>query len=306
MKTLMLVLVIIGFFAIAVSLTRHLDRTRPPLPRNYLDDDLTLQAVQFKGFVFGAEGLVADWYWMNSLQYIGGKISSVGLDRINLDDLSALNPRLLYPYLNNTVEMDPKFLAAYSFGATVLPAIDVDQAIALTEKGIANNPENWRLYHYLGYIHWRRKSFEKASEVYSNGAQIAGAAPFMREMAASMKSRGGSRDTAREMYLQLAAEAEDQQSKDNAELRVLEIDSLDERDKLTELLAVAKDKTGKCPTNLVELIPELRSIRLARNRSFSVNQQGEVVDPLGFPYRIDERTCKADLGLTTKIPRSFE
>lgn len=302
----MIVILIGACFTIAIGLTQFLDQTRPPLPENYLDDDLSLQAVQFKGFVFGAEGLVADWYWMNSLQYIGGKISNVGLDQINLDDLSALNPRLLYPYLNNTVEMDPKFLAAYSYGATVLPAIDVDQAIALTEKGIANNPDNWRLYHYLGYIHWRRKNFDKASEVYSQGSQITGAAPFMREMAASMKTRGGSRDTAREMYLQLATEGEDQQTKSNAELRVLEIDSLDERDKLTEQLSIVKDKTGKCPANLSELIPALRTVVLPRNRTFSVNQKNEVVDPLGFPYMIDERTCKAALGPNTKIPRSFE
>ncbi len=299
-------ILIAACFTMAIGVTQYLDRTRPPLPQNYLDDDLSLQAVQFKGFVFGAEGLVADWYWMNSLQYIGGKISNVGLDQINLDDLSALNPRLLYPYLNNTVEMDPRFIAAYSYGATVLPAIEVDHAIALTEKGIANNPDNWRLYHYLGYIHWRRKNFEKASEAYSKGAQISGAAPFMREMAASMKSRGGSRDTAREMYLQLVAEGEDQQTKDNAELRVLEIDSLDERDKLTEQLAIAKEKTGRCPANLSELIPALKNIELPRSRSFSVNQQNEIVDPLGFPYRIEQRTCKADLGINTKIPRRFE
>ncbi len=303
----MILFVLIGTcFSIAIGLTQYLDQIRPPLPKNYLDDDLALQAGRFKGFVFGAEGLFADWYWINSLQYIGGKISNVGLDRLNLDDLSALNPRLLYPYLNNAVEMDPKFLAAYSYGATVLPAIDVDQAIALTEKGIANNPENWRLYHYLGYIHWRRKNFEKAAEVYTAGSQIPGAAPFMREMAASMRSSGGSRETAREMYLQLAAESQDQQTKDNAELRILEIDSLDDREVLNEQLKIAKERSGTCPAKLSDIIPFIQNMNLPRNRSFSVNQRNELVDPTGIPYQINEKACTADLAVESRIPRRSE
>ena len=102
-----------------------------------------------KGFAFGAEGLLADWYWMNSLQYIGKKIESVGLDNINLDDMRSLNPRLLTRILTVLRTLDPKFMAPYSYGATLLPTSDSDQAVALTEKGIKNNPNEWRLYQYL-------------------------------------------------------------------------------------------------------------------------------------------------------------
>lgn len=306
-KHLVIALIVITvLFAASIPLTDYIGSIKPPLPKGYEDDDLSLQASRIKGFAFGAEGLIADWYWMNSLQYIGGKISKVGLDQINLDDLRGLNPRLLYPMLNNTTDLDPRFIAAYSYGATVLPAIDVDQAIALTEKGIANNPENWRLYHYLGYIHWRKKDYERASEAYAAGSRVPDAAPFMREMAAAMRTRGGSREIARQMYLQIFEEADDQQSKSNAELRLMEIDSLDEREAINNALSSIREARGNCPARLSDVIPMLRTVSLPRGRSFSLNDKNELVDPTGSPYRFDRENCKADLDLRSRIPRTLE
>src|SRR5215218_4501787 len=116
--TAVAVLVILsGFFAV-FFLTGFVESKRPPLPANYENEDAALRGSRFKGFVFGAEGLMADWYWMNSLQYMGKKISSVGLANLNLEDMTSLNPRLLYPYLDIATDLDPKFLAPYSYGAT--------------------------------------------------------------------------------------------------------------------------------------------------------------------------------------------
>src|SRR5215211_8887169 len=165
------ILVILCGFAVVFFLTGFVERQRPAPSSDYEDEDMALRGSQFKGFVFGAEGLVADWYWMNSLQYMGKKISTIGLDKLDLEDMRSLNPRLLYPYLNNATDLDPQFIPPYSYGATILPAIDPVQAIALTEKGIANNPKHWRLHQYLGYIYWRLGNYDKAAEVYGNGSQ---------------------------------------------------------------------------------------------------------------------------------------
>src|SRR5687768_8528115 len=180
-------LIILGFVSV-FFLTRIVETARPPLPTGYEDEDLALNGSRLKGWSFGAEGLLADWYWMNSLQYMGKKISSVGLENLNLDDMRSLNPRLLYPYLNNATDLDPRFMAPYSYGATILPAIDPKDAIALTEKGIADNPDHWRLHQYLGYIHWKLGDYDRAAEVYRQGSLIHGAPAFMKMMAARMKT----------------------------------------------------------------------------------------------------------------------
>ena len=301
-KTALATLVILGGLVIVFFLTAFVERERPPLPADYEDEDMALNGSRFKGFAFGAEGLMADWYWMTSLQYIGKKVSSIGLENLDLEDMRPLNPRLLYPYLNNATDLDPQFIAPFSYGATILPAIDAQQAIALTEKGIANNPSAWRLYQYLGYIYWRVGNYEKASEVYGKGSQIEGAPVFMRMMSARMKTEGGSRDIAREMYKQIQAEAEDERSRQNAELRLLQIDSLDDRDLITAAISEFRDTTKRCPANWSELFPTLQK-QQSGGHELRIDRSNNIVDPSGVPYFLNRESCTVELGNETKIPR---
>jgi hypothetical protein len=67
--------IILGFSAVFV-LSNHLEQVRPAPPEGYADSDLALKGAKLKGFSLGLEGLLADWYWMQSLQYIGDKIST--------------------------------------------------------------------------------------------------------------------------------------------------------------------------------------------------------------------------------------
>ncbi len=287
---------------VASLLSSKMDAMRPPLPPSYADSDLALQGKHLKGYLLGAEGLVADWYWILSLQYLGGKIVNSTDDTINVENLNSLNPRLLFPYLDNATDLDPKFNAAYSFGAVVLPAIDREQAIALTKKGIQNNPENWRLYQYLGYIYWRNKDYAAAAEIYETGSKIPGAPPFMRQMAAAMLTRGGSRAVARAMYEQMLAEAEDEQSKRNAQLRLMELDSLEEIEAVNSVLASIKENTGNCPSSLSPLFSRLQSIRLEHG-DLRIDASNNLVDPGGTPYKYDDSKCTIGLRSDSTIPK---
>lgn len=294
---------ILAGFAGVYGINSFIEQNRISLPDEYADSDLDLQGGKLKGFALGGEGLLADWYWMRSLQYIGDKVVRRGLESINLDDLSELNPRLLYPILDNATTLDPELMAAYSFGATVLPAIDPQQAIRLTEKGIRNNPENWRLYQYLGYIHWRLKDYEKAAEVYESGSRVAGAPNFFRLMAARMKTQSGSRATAREIYSQLFAEAPNEQTRKSAELRLAELDSLDERDAINSALAKFRAERGRCATDWREIITMLADVQLPGGRDFRVDGQRNLVDPTGAPYRLNTQKCEAEIDRSkSKIP----
>src|SRR5690606_26718851 len=171
---------------------------------------------------------------------------------VNSDDMRTMNPRLLSPHLDNATDRDPHFVTAYSYGAVVLPAIDPAKAIALTEKGIANNPDEWRLYQYLGYIYWRTKDYKKAAEGYERGSKIAGVPPFMKMMAAVMLGEGGSRDTARKMYEQMAADPGDEQTRKTAEIRLQQLDAFDQMDAINEAL-----KAAGCPRELKSVMPAL-------------------------------------------------
>lgn len=294
-------IVVFGFAAIYV-LSGFTEKNRPALPAGYEDEDLLLEGANLKGYALGFEGLLADWYWMKSLQYVGDKVIKSEQD-LNLENLSSLNPRLLYPYLDNATTLDPQFKAAYQYGAVVLPGIDNEQAIKLTRKGITDNPMDWRLYQYLGYIYWRLKDYEKAGEIYEQGSRIAGAPNFMQLMAAKMKTEGGSRTTARAIYEQMRDESPDAQIRENAALRLLQFDSLDERDAIQKVLDNFKSKNNRCAKNWREILPILKTEKLPNGKDFQIDNSDNIVDPSGAPYVLDEQNCAVKLDEEkTKIP----
>ncbi len=296
-------LLALGFGAV-YGLSNYIERNRVSMPEEYVDSDLSLEGKRLKGYSLGSEGLLADWYWMWSLQYVGDKLSKTEIENINLEDLTFLKPRLLYPMLDNSTDLDPHFMAAYTYGAVVLPAIDPQQAVKLTEKAVANNPDDWRMYQYLGYIHWRLKDFESAAQAYERGSRVEGAPRFMTMMVAAMRTQGGSRETARAMYQQMLEEAQgDKQMVSNATFRLNEIDSLNERDAIDAALKHAAGSTGRCPASLREIIPQLQRTQLPDGRRFQVDNSGSLADPTGVPYLLDREACKAKIDAArSKIP----
>ena len=289
-----LAIIVVGFAGV-IGLSGYLDRIRPVLPADYDDSDLTMNGSRLKGFALGFEGLMADWYWMRSLQYIGGKLIKSNAEFVNIDDLSNLNPRLLYPMLQNATDLDPHFIAAYSYGAVVMPAIDKEKAIEIAQKGIANNPTEWRLYQYLGYIYWKIGRYDLAADTYERGSEIAGAPPFMRLMAASMKTEGGSRSTAREIFRQMLADSDDPMVKLTAERRLKELDSLDEREAIDTALADFRERTGRCASTLAEIAPSLLQVKLPAGNEFMVDRAGNLIDPTEAPYVLDKENCRVKL-----------
>ncbi|HNU09271.1 MAG TPA: hypothetical protein PKO33_15995, partial [Pyrinomonadaceae bacterium] len=64
-------------FALVFVLSGYINTVKPPLPEGYEDQDLSLQGAKLKNYSLGFNGLIADWYWMQSLQYLGGKYSTI-------------------------------------------------------------------------------------------------------------------------------------------------------------------------------------------------------------------------------------
>lgn len=282
-KTLSLALVIaIGMIA-TFGLARFVDARRPPVDVSANDDNLYLNAKTAKRISLGFNGLAADWYWMRSLQYVGRKIIEQNGD-VALDDLSQLDLKLLAPLLENATTLDPEFLDPYEYAAVVLPAIDVQEAIRITRKGIDANPNAWRLYQHLGYIYWQQHDYATAAEVYGRGAEVPGVPPWMQAMKARMAAEGGSRNTAREIYTRMFEQSADEKVKDMAHKRLLQLDSLDQRDALRKLLVAYQTRTGRCPATW-------REINLARVPT----------DPSGAPYVLNPGKCEVELGEGSEI-----
>jgi tetratricopeptide (TPR) repeat protein len=285
-KTISIAFVIMIGMIATVALARFVDGRRPPVDvTSATEESLYLNAKTARRISLGFNGLAADWYWMRSLQYVGGKIIQQG-QNIALDDLGQLNLKLLAPLLENATTLDPEFLDPYEYAAVVLPAIDVKEAIRITRKGIEANPNAWRLYQHLGYIYWQQEDYATAAEVYGRGATLPGAPVWMEAMKARMAAEGGSRSTAREIYRQMFDQSADEKVKDMARRRLMQLDSLDQRDALRKLLNAYQTRTGRCPTSWREIDHVLR---------------GAPVDPSGAPYVLKAGKCEVELGQESEI-----
>jgi tetratricopeptide (TPR) repeat protein len=282
-KTASLAVVIMLGMIATVALVHFVDERRPSVDTGAGDESLYLNAKTARRISLGFNGLAADWYWMRSLQYVGRKIIEQGQNTA-LDDLSQLNLKLLAPLLENATTLDPEFLDPYEYAAVVLPAIDVQEAIRITRKGIDANPNAWRLYQHLGYIYWQQQDYATAAEVYGRGAMLPGAPVWMEAMRARMAAEGGSHNTAREIYTRMFEQSADEKVRDMAQRRLMQLDSLDQRDGLLKQLSAYQARTGHCPASWREI-------------GFSAAP----LDPSGTPYVLESRKCEVKLGQESQI-----
>jgi predicted Zn-dependent protease len=155
----------------------------------------------------GFTGLFADVYWIRTTVYFGENFARQKQTG-EVFDVNRL--RLLKPMLALVTELDPHHVAAYRFGGFFLQYENAQEAIRFLELGIRNNPNEWRLYQDLGFAYWRQGKFKEAAEAYSRGGQLPGAPGWMQPMAAMMIAKGGDRETARQVFLRLYEESDDE------------------------------------------------------------------------------------------------
>jgi len=290
--------------AAVVLLSRWLDQRRPAVDTN-AEEQLYINAETAKRVSLGFNGLIADWYWLRSLQYVGHKMIDSGTP-IQLDNLGPLDLKLLAPLLETSTTLDPQFLAPYEYAAVVLPAVDQTAAVRITRKGIAANPQVWKLYHGLGFIYWEQRNFQAASEIYGQGAAIPGAPPWMKAMNARLAAQGGSRTTALEIYLRLFQESADASLKEMARRRILQVQSFNERDAIRNILSEYSTRAGRCATSVN---PTSRSAPiaccscLAPGMHLQINAAGAPIDPEGAPYQLTKSGCEVDLGPDSTVLR---
>jgi len=297
-KRVLLVIQISLGLAVAIALVRAMDSRQSVAQRQTAEDPLYIKAATAKRMSLAFNGLVADWYWMRSLQYVGGKIVAFReAHEGRFGNLADLDLRLLPSLLEISTTLDPQFLAPYEYGAAVLPEINSDYATRLLESGVAANPSEWRLYQHLGYVYWQRHEYQKASEVYAAGAKIPGAPAWMAALSARMKAEGGSRDAAREMYRHLYESSTDPTVKDMVAKQVMRLNSLDERDEIRNVLNAFKAKNGRCASSWREVANELRAVRLILDP-----KTGAPVDPSETPYELIKNGCDVGLDVNTTVP----
>jgi hypothetical protein len=115
-------------------------------------------------------------------------------------------------------------------------------------------------------------------------------------MAAQMNAQGGSRAVAREMYLRMYEGSADEQVRALAVTRLAQLESLEERDRVRQILSDFRARAGRCPSDWREVAPALRAAGLP------LGAPGAPLDPSDVPYVLDTAACDVSLGDGSKIP----
>src|SRR5436305_2003024 len=133
-------LILVVCLATSAWLAWRVDQSRIELPPDEVLYLQTPRAVRIMSL--GYTGLAACIYWTRAVQYFGEK---------NIAKAKRFD--LLKPLLNLTVSLDPHLIAAYTFGGIFLAqsppygAGTPDAAVDVVERGIRDNPNDWRLYY---------------------------------------------------------------------------------------------------------------------------------------------------------------
>lgn len=236
--------------------------------------------------VLGYDGLVADIYWIRAVQYYG---------RTKLSESETKNYDLLYPLLDITTSLDPRFNIAYRFGAILLseghPAGpgQPDLAVALLEKGIRASPNRWEYFHDAGFVHyWWKGDAERAAEWFLRGAELPNAPEWLRPLAASVLAEGGEENAARVLWTQLAETTEQEWLRTAARTRLQQLDAEVAIDQLHGVTNLFFDRQGRFPSSW----PEVVAAGLL---------PGVPLDPSGEAYALDPASGVVDVAAGSSL-----
>ncbi len=242
---------------------------------------------RLRRLVPGFELLLADVYWLRSVQYYGS-------ERIFNPDPTYENLR---PLIDITTALDPRLELAYRYGAIFLSedrplgAGEPEQGLEVLEKGVRALPESWRLRWDLG-AHWffYMKDPKRAAAVLRGAKSIPGA-PYWLENLAARFLEGDDRDSAREIWRH-QYEIGEGGVRDNALYNLQVLDALDIRDAYNAAIERFRSASGRHPASLQELA-EAGYVRDPAPR-----------DPTGVDFVYDAKAGRLRIARTSRLWRS--
>jgi len=275
-------LVVSGLLATAAGL-QYVREQRYPRPVVSEETLFITSGNALRRMTTGYRALAADLYWIRAIQHYGQtRVSLTPPPAAGAARDGRLRYELLYPLLDLTTTLDPRFNIAYRFGAVFLSAPlpggagRPDLAVALLEKGLRESPGKWEYMHDIGFVYyWDLHDYPKAAEYFNRAADIPGAPWWLRSVAATTLARGGDRGASRLLWRQLYETAPDDRGRQAAGLKLLQLDALDQMEELQKRLDAFAEQRGERPRSWQMLVA-------------AGVLPGVPVDPGGTPYELSE------------------
>jgi tetratricopeptide (TPR) repeat protein len=239
-----------------------------------------------KALSLGYDSLVADVYWMRAIQYYGRR-DEAERRQIKYKNLPAL--------LDIVTTLDPKMVDVYRAGSTFLGEPDPvgagqpREAIRLLDKGIAQLPEEWRLYFTKGFVYyWHLQDYRQAGQVWLDASRLATSPPWLEALAAQSMSRGGALETAKSLWRRQLEGAGREDLRVNAKNHLDSIQADEDIWTLEYFVQIYASVRGSKPAKLEGLV-DSGLVRYVPK------------DPSGVAYQYDASSGKISLSPDSKV-----
>jgi hypothetical protein len=218
-----------------------------------------------KPMVLGYHHVAADLLWLSIVQVLGER------------DVRQAEYEWLFHALDVATTLDPHYVYAYDIGGVVLAELAgrVDWSNTLLEKGLAANPEAWRLPFQLGFnAFFHQQDYVRAADYMATAARLPGRPVYVPELAARLYVEGKQPALALDFLDVMARQTDDAQVLTVLERRKAEV--IVERDLtlLEEAVQRYTARMGRGPDTFDALIQAGDLVALP-------------VEPFGGAYRLD-------------------
>jgi len=154
-------------------------------------------------------------------------------------------------------DLDPRFIDPYLIGAMIAgsDAGDMEKAFRILDLGLERNPDQWIFPWEAGhYALMQLKDFELAREYFKKAMEIPGSHPMARRLYANAATELADYPTALKNWWEIYETTDDERVKRIATNHLYRVYAAIHAENLTEALGVYRERFGRNPGSLSELV----------------------------------------------------
>jgi hypothetical protein len=194
--------------------------------------------------VLGYRQVAADLIWLEVLQHFG----------VREQDTEGY--LWAYHAVDVLTDLDPHFIFSYQAAGTVLAiwAKRAQESVAILEKGMRHNPQEWILPFLLGYdYYFELHDPETAGRYFRLAAMLPGSPNYLADLATKMSVESGNPEVALEFLQRLYDKAEAERTREGLAQRMKEVIAERNIRVLEDVVRQYHQHFGKRPTKLDDL-----------------------------------------------------